>query len=249
METVDDMHSIDQINRDAGNINLIKIDLSRTFPALQFFQEGGPFYESFQQVLECYAKFRPDVGYVQGMSYLVAMLLLYMEMYPAFVTLANMLNSNHFYSFFRMNTDEIEKTVETFRALMKDELSALSKHFEREGVNHQTFIVDWYITLFAKSLPLDIAARLWDIYFLEGDAFLYRATLGILKYFEPRLIKCPFEDIMSFLSRLNQVSDIDENLLFDCIDEIQISKQKLEKVKEAASYTVLQRKKKNGGAF
>jgi hypothetical protein len=95
------MNDIDRINRDAGNINLIKIDLSRTFPVLQFFQEGGPYYESFQSVLECYAKFRPDVGYVQGMSYLVAMLLLYMDMYPAFVTLANMLNSNHFYSFFR----------------------------------------------------------------------------------------------------------------------------------------------------
>lgn len=44
------MEDVDRINRDAGNINLIKIDLSRTFPALQFFQEGGPLYESFQQV-------------------------------------------------------------------------------------------------------------------------------------------------------------------------------------------------------
>jgi hypothetical protein len=109
--------------------------------------------------------------------------------------------------------------------------------------------VDWFITLFSKSLPLDIAARMWDIYFLEGDLFLYRSTLGILKYFEQRLLKSQFEDIMSFLSRLNQVSDMDENQLFDCIDEILISKTKLERVRNAASVVVLQRKKKNGGSF
>ncbi|KAL0483695.1 TBC1 domain family protein [Acrasis kona] len=247
VESSDDMEKLDRINRDSGNINLIKIDLSRTFPALQFFQEGGPYYDNFQKVLECYAKFRPDVGYVQGMSYLVAMLLLNMETYPAFVTLANMLNRNHFYSFFKMNMDEIEKCVQLFKILMNEELPLLFKHFEKEGVNHQTFIVDWFITLFAKSLPLDIAARLWDIYFLEGDLFLYRATLGLLKYFENKLIKSEFETIMSFLSRLNQVVDFDESQLFDRIDEVVITKNRLEKCKELASIQVLQKKKRSGG--
>ena len=34
------------------------------------------------QVLEAYICYRPDVGYVQGMSYLAAMLILYLEPYP-----------------------------------------------------------------------------------------------------------------------------------------------------------------------
>ena len=40
--------------------SLIKIDLARTFPALQFFREGGPLYFPFKEVLECYARFRPE---------------------------------------------------------------------------------------------------------------------------------------------------------------------------------------------
>lgn len=53
------------------SIGLIDVDLMRTFPALQFFQEGGPLHDSFREVLECYAKFRPDVGYVQGSAELI----------------------------------------------------------------------------------------------------------------------------------------------------------------------------------
>lgn len=49
-----------------NSIHLIKLDLSRTFPHLQIFQEGGPYYEPFREVLECYVKYRPDVGYVRG---------------------------------------------------------------------------------------------------------------------------------------------------------------------------------------
>lgn len=93
----------EDVNRE-DTIEMIGIDLSRTFPQLKFFQEGGPLYLPMKQVLECYVKYRPDIGYVQGMSYLVAMLLLNMDTYSSFVCLANMINSNHFYSFFRMNT-------------------------------------------------------------------------------------------------------------------------------------------------
>lgn len=50
-------------NRES-TISLIKLDLSRTFPHLHIFQEGGPYYDSFKEVLECYVKYRPDVGYV-----------------------------------------------------------------------------------------------------------------------------------------------------------------------------------------
>ena len=42
----------------------ILVDLARTFPSLQFFQEGGPYYHSLLEVLETYVKYRPDIGYV-----------------------------------------------------------------------------------------------------------------------------------------------------------------------------------------
>lgn len=73
-------------------ISLIEWDLPRTFPTLAFFHDGGMMHTGLERVLYCFALFRSDIGYVQGMSFLVATLLLYMDEYEAFKCLSNLLS-------------------------------------------------------------------------------------------------------------------------------------------------------------
>lgn len=86
---------------------LIELDLPRTFPALMFFQADGPCYRPLRDILEAYVCYRPDVGYVQGMSYIAGVLLLYMDAFPAFKVLANMLNRPCLLAFFRMDEHQV----------------------------------------------------------------------------------------------------------------------------------------------
>ena len=65
------------------SLKLIDTDLPRTFPSLQLFNEDGPYYNQLRTVLETFACFRPDLGYIQGMSYLAAMLCLYFQTFSA----------------------------------------------------------------------------------------------------------------------------------------------------------------------
>ncbi|CAJ1358168.1 unnamed protein product [Effrenium voratum] len=81
----------------------IPFDLPRTFPTLAFFCEGGPLHEDCARILEAYTFFRPDIGYVQGMSYLAAMLLLYLPPYQAFVGLCNLLNTPSVLGLYRLD--------------------------------------------------------------------------------------------------------------------------------------------------
>lgn len=48
-----------------GSVEVIKLDLSRTFPHLGIFQEGGPYHRALDDLLSAYVCFRPDIGYVQ----------------------------------------------------------------------------------------------------------------------------------------------------------------------------------------
>ena len=48
-----------------SSVELIKLDLTRTFPHLGIFQEGGPYHHALDDLLSAYACFRPDIGYVQ----------------------------------------------------------------------------------------------------------------------------------------------------------------------------------------
>jgi hypothetical protein len=77
------------------SIKLIEYDIPRTFPTLAFFHDGGPLHVGLVRVLKAYACYRADVGYVQGMSYIVSMLLLYMDELQAFQSLANLLSRRY----------------------------------------------------------------------------------------------------------------------------------------------------------
>lgn len=116
--------------------------------------------------------------------------------------------------------------------LIKEFIPELSKNFEKTGVKHQIYILEWYITLFTKSFSIDIAARLWDRYFLDGELFLFQASLGILQYFTPKLKNAGFDDSMQFLSHIPK--DLDEENLFYCIDEINLTKIILNRIKKEA---------------
>lgn len=86
------------------SVHLISLDVSRTFPHLCIFQIGGPYYDSLRSILEAYVCYRPDVGYVQGMSFMASMLLLNMDVVDAFICLANLLNRPVHLAFYRMDT-------------------------------------------------------------------------------------------------------------------------------------------------
>ena len=98
------------------------VDLPRTFPALRFFGGGEPFYNQLREVLEVFVCYRPDLGYIQGMSYLAAMLCLYTpdDTYLAFQTLANLLVSQHLFVFYRVDRDLICAYCDIFDDLLKE---------------------------------------------------------------------------------------------------------------------------------
>jgi hypothetical protein len=94
-----------------ASISVLYKDLPRTFAELGFFHNGGPLEQPLREVLESYIFFRPDVGYVQGMSFIAAMLLLYVEPFEAFVCFSNMMNSAHFLPFYSMDLQHIHAYV------------------------------------------------------------------------------------------------------------------------------------------
>jgi hypothetical protein len=61
------------------SISLIEQDINRTFGDLKLFQVGMKYNESINRLLKAFAMYRPDIGYVQGMSYLAALVLLYIQ--------------------------------------------------------------------------------------------------------------------------------------------------------------------------
>ena len=182
-------------------VNLIPVDIGRTFPQLGFFQEGGPCHDQLLHILQAFVCYRPDIGYVQGMSFIAAHLLLQMDPEISFCCMANMLSKSIFNSFFTFNMVNIRKYCLIFEELLKNNLPAVSKQFEMLEIKSDMYLIDWIMTIFAKSLPLEIVGRIWDIYLLEGDSAIYRCALTVLAYRKDFLSTAEFGDILKYLNR------------------------------------------------
>ncbi|XP_052427034.1 TBC1 domain family member 12 isoform X3 [Carassius gibelio] len=219
-ETGSEMESdADSADRESS-LDLIKLDISRTFPPLFIFQKGGPYHDLLHSVLGAYTCYRPDVGYVQGMSFIAAVLILNLEEADAFIAFANLLNKPCQMAFFRVDHELMLKYFAAFEVFFEENLPRLFNHFKSSSLTPDLYLIDWIFTLYAKSLPLDVACRVWDVFCRDGEEFLFRTGLGILRLYEDVLLQMDFIHIAQFLTRLPE--DTAPERLFSCIANTQM---------------------------
>ncbi|KAL3863850.1 hypothetical protein ACJMK2_005578 [Sinanodonta woodiana] len=204
-----------------SSVELIKLDVSRTFPHLCIFQKGGPYHDLLHSLLGAYACYRPDVGYVQGMLFIAAVLLLNMEVAEAFICFANLLNKPCQVAFFRIDEEIMKVYFNVYDDFFLENMPALQKHFVKNSLTPDLYLIDWIFSLFSKSLPLDVACRVWDVFCRDGEEFLFRTALGILKLYEKVLMSLDFIHLAQFLTRLPE--DIQQDGLFKAIEHIQMT--------------------------
>lgn len=157
---------------------MIETDIPRTFPMLGFFKVGGVYYEQLQRILESFAMYRPDIGYVQGMSYIAATLLLYMDEHSAFITFCNMITKFPIMPYYNFNEMQIKKLLQLFKQVLQHNLPDLCEHLEMENIQPKQYVYEWFMTLFTRALNLSLVSRVWDFYFLDGIFVLYQTSIG-----------------------------------------------------------------------
>ncbi|XP_043268210.1 TBC1 domain family member 14-like [Venturia canescens] len=218
---------IQRLNKDAllkakdESILAIKLDVSRTFSNLGVFQEGGPLHESLQGLLSAYAVYRKDIGYVQGMSFLGAILTLNMEPEEAFVCFANLLNKPYHQAAFTLNQKKMDIYYRVFSSTLAHKIPKIHGHFRATGLSPDLYLLDWLYTVFAKAMPLDVVCRIWDVFIRDGDEFLFRTALGILRMFQNELLSMDFVRCSQFLTKLPD--NLEASVLFDNIGKINTS--------------------------
>ncbi|XP_077400059.1 TBC1 domain family member 14 isoform X2 [Vanacampus margaritifer] len=196
-----DSQDVGSSNRESS-LELIKLDISRTFPQLCIFQQGGPYHDVLHSILGAYTCYRPDVGYVQGMSFIAAVLILNLDTADAFIAFANLLNKPCQMAFFRVDHSLMLTYFAAFEVFFEENLPKLFAHFKKNNLTPDIYLIDWIFTLYSKSLPLDLASRVWDVFCRDGEEFLFRTALGLLRLFQDVLTGMDFIHMAQFLTRL-----------------------------------------------
>jgi len=171
--------------------------------------------------------FRPDTGYVQGMSFVAGTLLLNgFNEFEAFLCFANMLNREFLFHFYQFDKEKVNVVFNVFMRLMKDRLPKLHTVFKQTGLPCSAFLFEWVVTIFSNIFSLDIAARIWDQYLFYGDFFLIKVSLAICHCLEPQILQSQLELLITPFKNVQKY--VSGEQLFKAIKEVKMSKKQFE---------------------
>lgn len=149
------------------------------------------------------------------------MLLINLEKFPSFVALINIILNANIIPFYRFDEASIRKRFQLFKQIFYANLPELCDHFESNDVLPEHYLIEWIMTLFARSLNVDLVARIWDIYMINGIRTIFQTGIVILSIIEKRLLDMDFDEIMKTLKSLNMLL-IDEDEFVDLIQKVKI---------------------------
>ncbi|KAI1305376.1 Rab GTPase-activating protein 1 [Halotydeus destructor] len=174
-------------------------DVSRTFAVHPFFRgTNSAGQESLGRVCRAYAIFDEEIGYCQGMSFIVAALLLHMPEEQAFCVLVKIMQEYGLRNMFKVGFEELQLRFFQLEKLIGDHLPNLYIHFANNGIEAHMYASQWFLTMFSSKFPLYVVYSILDIYLLDGFPTMFQVALALLQLSEKDMLKQDFEGVMKY---------------------------------------------------
>lgn len=224
---------------------IILRDVHRTYPAHESFQAGGSgsLLDSLFKVCKAYAVYDEEVGYCQGLSFLVAALLLHMPEEQAFCVFARIMQNYGLRNLFRNNFDELYLKFYQLEHLLEDHMPDLYQHFSKMGIEPFTYASQWFLTLFTAKFPLNAVFYIMDLFLLDGMDTIFQVALALLGSSRQDLLDLDFEGVLKYFrvqmpKKYRNQANVQQLIMAS--SEISIKKLK----KHAKNYEIMKRREK-----
>ncbi len=198
-------------------------DLQRTYPEEGFLAMPGAM-QSLRNVLVAYSWRNPSIGYCQGMNFIAGRLLSFgFSEEQAFWMLAQILETYLPLDYFSVMTGVLTDQ-KVFHSLLKLHVPRVAKHLQQHSIDPSMYCVQWLVCIFAYTFRRDIVMRIWDVFFVEGSAFLFRVGLGLMHLLRDDILDIDSEEglIVALEKVAMRVDDPDEVLQAASLDKFML---------------------------
>ncbi len=204
------------LSKESPNEQLILNDVDRTFNGNEFFKDkNGNGQQLLYNVAKAYSIYDKDVGYCQGMMFLIASLLLHMPEEQAFNLLIKIMYTYKMRELFKLNFESLQLRLYQLECLIKKHLPQLNDHFENLDIKAHMYASQWFLTLFTAKFPLYMVFRILDLVLSEGFIVIFSMSIALLKRSETDLLNLNFEEILKYLTfNLPKMYKFEGNLNF-----------------------------------
>lgn len=204
-------------------------DLHRTYPNnLLFKNKLGDGQRELFRILSCISMKNKKVGYAQGMSFIVAIFLSYLDEEKAFWMMENLMKNFRLQNLYLQGFPGLKKNFFVFLKLMKKLLPNIFTLLTNAKLYPAIYASSWYLTCFTNVFSYETLLRIMDCYLYEGNKIIHRISLGILALKENEILKQKkYLDIMEIIQEATNNIDIDR--LFKKSFGFSISRKKIQK--------------------
>eukprot|EP00051_Salpingoeca_urceolata_P002998 m.54353 g.54353 ORF g.54353 m.54353 type:complete len:395 (-) comp12455_c1_seq2:127-1311(-) len=185
----------------------IDLDLERTFPDNRRFRDPSPqgCLAKLRNVLYAYSVHNKEMGYCQGMNYVVGLMLLVLEDEEAAFWLLDVAMDDIVPAYYLPHMVALKVDNDVLLDFMNDRLPALAAHCEALGVPLGTVTTKWFLNWYIDVMPPDTVLRIWDCLFLEGSKILFRVALASLELNQDKILSLRDDfDVLEFVKNMGR---------------------------------------------
>ena len=212
IETTNNLSSIHPKNLNEifkeKNKSIIKLDVYRTFPTLNIF-ENKIFSKNIHSVLLEFSNRGENMGYYQGMNFICLYLMLLFgaeeeisvyAMIKLFSLKSKLYNIN-FEELYANDFCLLRKYMKLLHEKLDEIYPGFSEHLERIGAIDEIWVWKWIELCFLTSFKYDVVSKIFDIIFAYGVDSLVLICLDVIKIFYEDLKEC--NDLTDFNRIIN----------------------------------------------
>ena len=203
-----DMENFDNIYNNYLNISkkydkeIIK-DLLRTFPNDNSFHKGAESYNKLFNILKAYSNYNNEIGYAQGMNFIVGKLIKFFKCEKkSFIYLDSLFNKLKMENVMGIYNC-LENKMKIVQYLLNKLCPNIVKFLEKKKINHGIFTASWFITLFSKSFKYDkFLLIIWSFSIIFGWKFIFLFSISVIIAFKDKYSDLDLYDFTQYMKNI-----------------------------------------------
>ena len=192
------IYTDDKIKSIKNSIDFIKRDIDRTFYTDFFTKEDGK--TQLKNILESMCAVPGNVGYCQGMNFIVgSMLSLFKNEVKTLYIFSNLIQKYELTTLFAYNTPDYGIRVYQLNYYVKKYIPSVYYHFKNNNLSFDMIYSRWLLTLFANYLDINRLDFPWSCLFIHKWKGLIKTCLFLIYELKEQLLKCDLEKLSNLL--------------------------------------------------
>ena len=208
----------------------INKDINRTFYTEKFKTGNGK--DMLNNILTIIAFIRPEIGYCQGMNFIVGALInIFDDEEICFWIFLHFIDNIDLKTLYLQNMPDYLIKLYQLNYFIKENFPKMYNHLKTNRINMDIFFSKWILTIFSNFLPFETLYNVWDIFLLDKWKAIFKFSLLISYYMEEELIKIDLHSFSSYV-RNNNLNTIKFEALSKYYNKYKVTNSKLDEIKE-----------------